>query len=209
MTFTAARCKRGGLPQTKNFYMKNFAFLLAGLFLFAAACTDPEKDPFQLEKIKKASIIALRGTAFDNLQDISFRGSIAKLSKAGDPAAQTVEFEADFLSDDVNSLSEVQVYAKATETGARTKIGTIAGSAFAVPAGEINRRGKFSVSLSTVLTAIGKNLGDFNTNDYIFLECDLTLTDGSTVPASSIVNLSLFESAIFYPAHNLRCLVVD
>lgn len=189
--------------------MKNIAILFAALFLFATACTDSEKDPLQFDKITKGSLIALRGTAVDNLNDISFKGSVAKFSKAGDPAAQNVEFEADFLSDDIGSLSEVQVYAKASDTGARASLGKIAGSAFSVPSGEKYPRGAFSYSASQVLSALGKTMDDFSANSYIFLECDLTLTDGTVVPSSAIVNSSLFESALFYPAHNLRVLVVD
>ncbi|MFN4255193.1 MAG: hypothetical protein ACK4Q5_09330 [Saprospiraceae bacterium] len=189
--------------------MKNFAFLIAGLFLFASACTDPEKDPLQFEKITKGSIIALRGTAVDNLNQTSFRGSIAKFSKSGDISTQAVKFDADFLSDDLGSLSEVRVYAKATDTGVRTQLGTMPGSAFSIPAGENYPRASFSYDASAVLSALNLDLAALPTNSYLFIECDLTLTNGTIVPSSAIVNSSLFESALFYPAHNLRILIVD
>lgn len=184
--------------------MKKLLMLFVGLAVFATACTDPDKDPLQFDKIKKGALITLRGQALDNLNDPSFRGACDKFSISGDPSTENFEFDTDYLAEDINSLSEVQIYASATDGGARVRVGTVAGSAFSLAAGSgTYPRASVSIPLNTILSAIGKSLGDFSVNQYIYIQCDLTLTDGSTIPASSFTNLSLFESALFYPAHKL------
>lgn len=190
--------------------MKNLLMILIGLAAFASACTDPDKDPLKFDQIKKGSLITLRGQALNNLSVPDFRGACDKFSISGDPASENFEFDTDFLADDINSLSEVQIYASATDGGARIRIGTIAGSSFSVAAGTgIYPRASVSIPLNTILSAIGKSVGDYSVNQYIYIQCDLTLTDGSTVPASSFNNLSLFESALFYPAHKLLYVAKD
>ncbi len=189
--------------------MKNIAMLLFGLLCFCFACTDSELDPLQIDKLTKGSIIALRGTAVDNLNDISYRGSVDKFSLSGDPSTEKFEFEAAFLSDDLNSLSQVDVYARQTETGPRVRVTTVPGSAFVIPSDDKYPQAAFSIPLNDILSGLGIGLGDLAVNDYLFIECDLTLTDGTIVPASAIVNSSLFESEHFYPAHSLRYLAVQ
>lgn len=190
--------------------MKNItAFFLFGLLAFTFACSDPELDPFQLDKLTKGSILALRGSAFDSLNDISYLGSIAKFSVSGDPASEKFEFDGAFLSDDVGSLSKVEVYARATAAGARKLVATVDGGAFSVPTGEKYPQASFSIPFPTILSALGIAPGDKQPGEYLFIECDLTLRDGTVIPASSIVNSSLFESDLFFPAHNLLYLAVD
>ncbi len=189
--------------------MKNIAFVILGLFCFAAACTDPELDPFQLDKLTKGSILALRGTAYENLQEIDFRGAVDKLSLTADPAAEKFEFDGAFLSDDINSLSQVDVYARRTETGPRVRLLTVPASAFSTPSGEKYPQASFSIPVNEILTALSITMADLAVNDYLFIESDLTLNDGTVVPAEAIANSSLFESDLFYPAHKLRLLIVD
>lgn len=195
--------------------MKNLSIFFFGMLLLATACTDPEKDPLQFDKLKEGSLIALRGQAVTNLGTISFRGSVDKFVSTADPATENFEFDADYLSNDVTNLQEVEIYAKATEAGSRVRIATKSGADFKAVTGSTYPRASFSIPMTEILSKIGKSIGDFSstdtdyTNDYIFIECDLTLKDGSKVLAADIVNSSLFESAIFYPAHNLRYLAVD
>jgi hypothetical protein len=190
--------------------MKNIAFLLLGLLYFASACTDEELDPFQLDKITKGSIISLRGPAVDNLNDLSFKGAIDKFSLAGDPSAETFEFDAAYLSDDLNSLQQVEVYARRTETGPRVRLTTIPGSNFTIRSDIDDKYPSafISIPLNDILSALGITLGDIAANEYLFIESDLTLTDGTLVPSSAIVNSSLYESDLFYPAHKLRYLAI-
>jgi hypothetical protein len=185
--------------------MKNILMLLVGLFVVAAACTDPDKDPLRFEQIKKGSLIALRGDAAAILAEPANRGAMDTFNISGNVADYSLDFAADFLADDINSLTEVQVYASLTEDAGRVRIGTIPGSAFTLAAGAgIYPRGSASFPLSDILSVLGKGISEFTPNQYIFIECDLTLTDGSTVPASSFTNTSLFESDLFYPAHKMR-----
>jgi hypothetical protein len=186
--------------------MKNNILKLAACLLVVfAACTDPEKDPFQLDKLGKGDILALRGSSFDNLFDGAFRGAVDSFNIATvDLATETFVFDVEYLSDEPGSLSEAKVYAKATETGARSLVATVPGSQFSIKNGEKNATGTVSIKLADMLSAIGKTVADFPQFSYIFVETDITLSNGTVVPATSVVNSSLFESAIFYPAHNLR-----
>ena len=66
-------------------------------------------------------------------------------------------------------------------------------------------RATISVSLADIKTATGLSdadlaqLGQFE----MTIEADMTLTDGSVVASSQIINTGLFQSAIFFPAHRL------
>jgi len=185
--------------------MKHISMLMFGLLLFTLACTDEEKDPFQLAKLTKGSIIALRGTAYDNLVDypLVFRGAVDTFNVNLDPATENFEFDADFQAEDPNSLVQVDVFARGTETGPRVRVATVQGSAFSIPSGGAYPRASFSIPLNEILTKTNTSLSSIAVGSYLYIECDLTLTNGTVVPASSIVNSSLFESALFYPAHNL------
>lgn len=185
--------------------MKNILMILIGFLVFAAACTDPELDPFQFDKIKQGSLIALRGDAVEVLSDAANRGAMDTFNISGIATDYSLDFDADFLAADLNSLSEVQIFASLTENVGRVRIGTVAGSAFTIAAGDGKYpRATIKIPFDGILTALGKSITDFAPNQYIFIECDLILTDGSTVPASAFANNSLFESDLFYPAHKLR-----
>lgn len=183
--------------------MKNILMFIMGLFVFAAACTDPKLDPFKFDDIKKGSLIALRGDAVELLNDISNRGAMDTFNISGNVADYSLDFDADFLAEDINSLSEVQVYASLTNGSGRQRVGTVPGSAFTLAAGAKYPTATVKIPLSAILTALGKSITDFTPNQYIYIECDLVLTDGSIVPASSFSNLSLYESLLFLPAHKM------
>jgi hypothetical protein len=187
--------------------MRNILILLIGVVLFAASCADPAKDPLQFDNILKGSLIALRGTAYENLSEAVYRGGIDSVSRTADITNETLTFDADFLSEDITSLREVQVYAKKTFDAARVQVGTIDGASFTVPTDGKYPRGSFSKGYPAILSALGIAQGDLVANQYLYFECDLTLSDGSTVPASSIVNSSLFESDLFYPAHAFQVII--
>ncbi len=191
--------------------MKYISVLFLSVVLLSA-CTDPELDPFQLDKIKKGSIIALRGQAAVNLNNLAFRGAVDTFSVSGNIDAEKFEFDAAFLSDDLNSLDKVDIYARQTPTSARARITTVAGTAFTLRP-DIDKKypsAFIEIPLRDILTALNISINDIDPNDpgkaYLYIESDLTLKDGTIVPASAIVNEGLFQSSIFYPAHNLRYL---
>ena len=180
--------------------------ILMGLFVFAAACTDPALDPFKFDDIKKGSLITLRGDAVLLINVISNRGAMDTFNISGNVADYSLDFDTDFLADDINSLSEVQVYASLTNGSGRQRVGTVPGSAFVLATGAKYPTATVKIPLADILGPLGVSITDFAPNQYIYIECDLTLTDGSTVPASSFTNLSLFESDLFYPAHKILML---
>lgn len=188
--------------------MKNSLIIFVlSLGIFFSACTDPEKDPLQIDNIKKGSLIALRGAAYTNLNNTNYLGAIDSFSRSGNTANETFTFDADFIAEDINSLSSVDIYAN-LEGQPRVKLPvTVQGSAFAVPTGGKYPRGSFSIQLNAILTAINKTASSLPVGSYITISCDLNLKDGTKVLASSIVNSSLYETSFFYPAHNLLYLV--
>lgn len=186
--------------------MKHIPMIMLGLLLFSlTACTDEELDPIQIAKLKKASILTLRGSAYTNLvtYPLVFRGAVDTFNVNLPTAGESFEFSADFQSEDPNSLSQVDVYARGTETGPRVRVATVASSAFSVPSGGKYPQAAISIALDEILSKTNTSIGSITPGQYLYVECDVTLTDGSIVPASAIVNGSLFESQIFYPAHNL------
>jgi hypothetical protein len=187
--------------------MKNKFFIaIAASILVISSCSKAELDPLKISDIKKSSLIALRGGAVDNINDTDFGGAIDTISKAANLSAKNIEFEADYISEDINGLASVDVFAN-LDKKSRVKIATVQGSSFAVPKDGKYARGKISVPFSTILTAIATTVPDLAVDSYITISSDLTLKDGSKVLASQIVNSSLFETAFFYPAHRVLVLV--
>jgi hypothetical protein len=185
--------------------MKNILFLLLGMvFLGLAACADSDKDPLQFDKITKGAIITLRGQAFDNLSEAAFRGAVDSFSLSKDPAGETFQFDTDFLAEDEGSLSKVEIFASRTADGTRAAIATVNGTEFRTVPESNYPRASISIPLTTILTALNITLADLTPNSYLYISCDITLKDGTLVGASAISNGNLFESGLFYPAHNMR-----
>jgi hypothetical protein len=186
--------------------MKNriIKYTLLAVILVGVSCKDESLDPFRLNEIQKGSFLALRGDAFDELNDTGCPGGFFFNAIQPDDA---FTFEAEFLSEDPTALANVEVFAKAGTT--RVKLKEVSGSNFTVPSGGRFARGTISVTLTEVLTAL--NISDPSTLDQfdLLIENDLTLKDGTKIPSSSIVNSGLFESAIFFPAMSLNYCVND
>jgi hypothetical protein len=186
--------------------MKNYLFLLAALMMMVVVgckLQDDALDPLQFNKLKKGSMLALRGAAFDNANDY---GAADKFSIAKPAADESLDFDADYLSDDINSLATVEVYARFKKL-ARVKVATVQGSIFTLknPKSDFPT-GSFKIPLATILSALKLTLKDIADEDVIIVESDLILKDGSTIPASAIVNSSVFEVAQFFPAQVVRYL---
>ncbi|NJL76423.1 MAG: hypothetical protein HC892_16785 [Saprospiraceae bacterium] len=193
----------------------NIILFLLGAVLCFTACEDTELDPLQFDKLSNASILTLRGASFDNLFDRAFLGAVDKFSVSAAPATESFDFEMDFQSEDPANLGNVEVFARATESGARVKVAQVEASAFAFPDNKARyQRAKVSVPLTTILSALNLDIKNIVPSGamsvtYIYVELDLNLSDGTKVPASAVVNTSLTESTIFFPAHSMLYLAVE
>ena len=170
------------------------------LLAFAIACVDESKDPVKFNEIKKATILALRGDALDaiNETDPACSNSFFRNNITGDEA---FSYQADYLSEDQESLQEVQLYAE-MPTVPRVLVATIPGTTFTFPAGSKTKRGTVSASLATILSKLGltnATAANLKRAD-ITMTTDLVLKDGSKVLSSSTVNPNLQQSVIFFPA---------
>jgi hypothetical protein len=192
--------------------MKNILILMLVIAAFLTACTDPDLDPLQLDNVTKGAHLALRGKAYDNLGADAFVAGVDTVSKSKGIAGQKFSVDAEFIAEDISSLSKVEVFASAEEGKQGGRVGEVAGSAFAVKSGGKYPYGTIAFSMEDVFKAAGKPLAEYKSGPptaygYVFITMDLTLTDGRKVKASSIVNSSLYESDLFYPAHNIRVTV--
>lgn len=179
------------------------AIAVSGVF----ACADDSLDPFRFNELQKASLLTLRGDAFDALNDTGCSNRFFRNMVLGD---EEFSMETEFLSEDQDLLQEVRVFAKTPDI-ARQPVGTFPGSNFTIPSGGTSRRGMITVSLAAIKTALGidnTDLAALKPFDLV-IESDLILTDGTTVPAEVIVNAGLFSSAIFYPAQTLSYCALD
>lgn len=187
------------------------------LMAFAVACVDEEKDPVKFDKIAKGTFLALRGDAFNALNATGCSNSFFKNNLIGD---EVYSVDADFLSEDQESLQEVQLYASVLTTTkgglsarARKLVATVPGSAFTFPSGSAVKRGNFSVTLAKIMTELSISADSLVKLGYVYdandepattsditMDVDLVLKDGSKVLASDIVNPNLFQSVVFYPA---------
>jgi hypothetical protein len=189
--------------------MKNIFYILTLSAFIFTSCEDPELDPLQFNKIKKGSILALRGQSYDNLGEENYLGGVDTVSNKADASKESFEFEADFLAEDQSTLASVDVFAKFKSNGVRTKVATIPESVFVLTGNY--KRGKINIPLTEILKVTGKKLSDIPASDFdngifsnFIIESDINLKDGSIVKASSVINSSLSESAQFYPAHTLN-----
>lgn len=188
--------------------MKNiFWIFILGLVVTATSCTDPEKDPLKIDKLQKGVVLSLRTQAFANLNNRAFAGAVDTFSLKSDFSKEFFEFEADFISEDIEALAKVDVYASYDEQSKGEKVATVEAGSFAIPDKGKYKRGSFKIPLNTILTAIKKNATTLSAGDYLFIRSDMTLKDGRVVPYTDIVNGSLFETEFFYPAVDIAYLV--
>ena len=175
-----------------------------------SSCTDSELDPLQRDKLKKGSILALRGQSVDNIADENFVGGIDSFNVLGDNSNTSFSFTCDFLSESIANLSSVDVYVVA-KGGNRVKVKNVLASAFQPATGSNFNRTTITLTYAELIAASGYVLCDFKPSDPqsgafsgFLIQNDLNLSDGTIVPSSAIVNTSLSESTLLFPAHNLR-----
>jgi hypothetical protein len=180
------------------------------------SCSDDSLDPYQIDKIKKGTMLALRGEMFNNIYNLGLPG--AEFFPSAISGTEMFEFDAEYLSEDVNSLESMDIYIIK-----KTKVGnTITRERIFkqnVPFSEFQTTDDYnrpwvsiSMTLGEILTTVGISLPldqteiDLLEDTYktgINVEIDLNLTDGSQVLATQIVSGSLFGSDQFYPAQKL------
>jgi hypothetical protein len=189
--------------------MKNiFWMFIVCTVMIVSSCTDPAKDPLQIDKLTKGSVLSLRGAAFDNLSNAKvFKGAIDTFSLTNDFSKENFEFEADFIAEDIDGLAKVEVYASADEKSKGEKVATIEASSFAIPDKGKYKRAAFKIPLSAILAGAKRSAATLSSGDYLFIRSDLTLKNGTVVPYTDLVNSALYETAFFYPAVDLLYLV--
>jgi hypothetical protein len=189
------------------------------VLVFAAlgfSCADEDLDPLQSEKVKKGTLLALRG---DQLDAIYWNGEPygAAFFYNNVQGNETFDFEAEFLAEDPESLSDVDVYVIIRPSKERVLLTNIPASQFTTgtyrgPSVEV------SLPLSEILAKIGADLSTSAGQEAfveayeetgIVLECDVNLVDGSQVRAADLVAAGLYESDQFYPAQILSYGVED
>ena len=195
---------------------KKYLLFLIALFTVAISCTDKSLDPLQFDKIKKGTLLVLRG---DALQTLYFGGApIAVAAPETADGTEKFEYDAMFLAENNSTLSSVDIFV-IKGSGANTSRVLLQN----IPASQFSSDGTYTgpwTHVSLKFTDLVSKLGLDNTiplpaatvdallhGDYKFginIETDVNLTDGSKVPASDIVASGLFQSDQFYPAMKLN-----
>ena len=197
------------------------SLLLIASVALAISCADDSLDPLNINKVKKGTILALRGQQLQNIYFTGIPGSeFFPRQITGD---ETFDFDAELLSEDPGALESFDIFVIK-----RTKVGTAVTTSRVlltnIPFSEFQETSDYPnpwVSVSLNLTDILDKLElDYTNPDdvatildvYKFgigIESDLNLTDGSVVPAAEIVAAGLFQSNQFYPAQKLTYTVTD
>jgi hypothetical protein len=203
--------------------MKNLKYICLILFsALAFSCADDSLDPLNLKQVKKGTILALRGAQLDNIYWNGLPG--AEFFPKAISGSEKFEFDAEYLSEDPQSLESIDVFAvKRVKTGStitrdRVLLKNVPFSEFKETAEYPNPWVSVSLTLTEVLDKIGLavpldatevatllDLYKFGIN----IETDLNLKDGSKVLAADIVAAGLFQSDQFYPAQILTYTVTD
>jgi hypothetical protein len=195
--------------------------LLIAVFAVVLSCEDKSLDPLQFDKVKKGTLLALRGTQLDNIYSLGLPG--AELFPKALDGTEVFEFEAEYLAEDPTTLESFDIYAIKripTATGVTTErvlLRTVSGSEFSQTADYLRPSVTVSIPTSEILAAIGQDPADPDFAEtmldlYEFginIESDLNLKDGSKVLAEDIVAAGLFQSDQFYPAQKLTYAVTN
>lgn len=190
------------------------------VFAIAVSCVDKSLDPLQFDKIKKGTILALRGTQLNNIYNLGIAG--AEVFPKIATGTEVFAFDGEYLSEDPTSLESVDVYAVQIVGTTRNRI-----LLTNVPASDFKNDGTYKhpwVSISVDFPSVLGKLGLSNTfplspsvintllTTYKFgidIESDLNLKDGTKVTADEIVASGLFQSNQFYPAQRLNWAMTD
>jgi hypothetical protein len=196
--------------------IKNIAAVLIVALVFS--CNDSE-SPMETITVEKGTLLALRGTQLDN---IYFQGTPgAEFFPTVISGNEKFEFDAEYLAEDPSTLESMDIYVlkkNADATTERVFLRNVSGSEFKTTSDYLRPWVSVSINLTEILSKIGladyKNPTTVQTLLDVYkygvnLEIDLNLTDGSQIPASSIVAAGLFQSDQFYPAQKLTYAVTN
>lgn len=196
----------------KNTIIKSL--MIGVLTMVGFSCADPELDPLQFEKVKKGTLLALRG---DQLDAIYWNGEAygAAFYANAVSGTETFDFDAEYLSEDASTLSSVDIFVVKKPSKERIALTSVPASEFEVVEGKSMT--SISLSLSSILTKLGADLStqagiDAFMETYaegVTIESDLNLADGTKVLSKDLVAAGLYESDQFYPAQILTYGVED
>jgi hypothetical protein len=204
--------------------MRNYikSILVAALTTIAFSCADEALDPLQFEKVKKGTLLALRGSQLNALYFVGadYGASFFANDIVGN---EKFEYEAEFLSSNPTSLESVSIFViKRVPLGndvtlSRIPLKTVNASEFTVTPKYLGPATTISITLSSILTALGETLDTPEKLETFYevyeggiqMESDLNLKDGSKVLAVDLVAGGLVESDQFYPAQKLTYGVRD
>lgn len=188
--------------------------MIGVLTMVGFSCTDPDLDPLQFEKVKKGTLLALRG---DQLDAIYWNGDAygAAFYANAVSGTETFDFDAEYLSEDASTLSSVDIFVVKRPSKERVALTSIPASAFESVEGKSMT--SVSLTLSSILTALGVDLStpagiEAFMDTYaegVTIESDLNLADGTKVLSKDLVAGGLYESDQFYPAQILTYGVED
>ena len=195
---------------------------LLALVAFVFSCTDDSLDPLQTKLVKKGTILALRGTQLNNLYNKGIPG--AEIFPKIMTGAEKFTFDAEFLSENNNSLASVDVYVikKVGTTRSRILMSNVPFSSFKTDATYKGPWVTISYTIVEVLAKLGLpvasdpiykgNTGNQLLTTYqpgINFEADLNLVDGSKVTSDQLEAAGLYQSNQFYPAQRLTWQMTD
>lgn len=205
--------------------MKKMRKLISSLLLLTGialviSCADESLDPLNMTSVKKGTILALRGTALNN---IYVKGvPMAELFPKIATGAEVFNFDAEFLSEDPASLASLDIYVIKRNGAAREKVllRNVAFSEFKTTADYPKPWVSVSMKITDILPKLGlpatfpmaaSTITTLLTT-YSFgiqLEVDLNLVDGTKVLAADLVAAGLYQSNQFYPAQKLTYAMTD
>ncbi len=199
-----------------------YSMVLFALVAFVFSCTDDSLDPVQTKNVRKGTILALRGTQLDNLYNKGIPG--AEVFPKIMTGAEKFTFDAEFLSENNNSLASVDVYVikKVGTTRSRILMSNVPFSSFKTDGTYKGPWVTISYTMTEVLAKLGLpvasdpiykgNTGNQLLTTYqpgIIFEADLNLVDGSKVTSDQLVAAGLYQSNQFYPAQILTWQMTD
>jgi hypothetical protein len=193
------------------------SILILTLTAVGFSCADDELDPLQQDKVKKGTLLTLRGSQLDAIywEGEPYGAAFYYNAVTG---TEKFEYDAEFLAEDPNSLESVDVFViKEGSPAQRLLLTNIPGASFKT---DDTYRGPWvsvSITLTSILTKIGADLSTPEGQeafidlyaDGIRMESDLNLKDGTKVVAADLVAAGLYESDQFYPAQFMTYGVED
>lgn len=191
---------------------------IAGLITIGFSCADESLDPTQFDKVKKGTLLALRGTQLDAIYwdggpygDAFFPNQVV--------GSDSFDFDAEFLSEDPSSLESVDIFvikrtwsdAEKKHVETRLPLKSIPSSAFQTTDDYRGPWVSISIPLTDILTTVGASVATQAGIDTIYsayadgfgIESDLNLKGGVQITPDLLVAAGLYESDQFYPAQKL------